>query len=216
MQFSLDLERLSGDLLLPFQQFDIMEILLDEVGARRATTPKTALEAGCGSGKLTVALALRAKFRCLGVDISADAVQYARKLAQAVEHSVEAKLPAQFSRADFFEADCWGAGQFDYVFSEGVPEHFVDERRQRYFDKCARLAAKKVVVFVPNKDCAAQQQVSEHSRHDYEGTVDYEEDFTRQELRERLLKAPLEAVEVRPVTPGPWEESHFIVGVGKK
>jgi len=214
--FVLDLERLSGDLTLPFRRFDMGEILAEEVGLNRATGPKTTLEAGCGSGKMSVTLALRSKsFRCLGIDISESAVLYARKLAQAVEHVAEVKIAAGFSRMDFFAADCFAPGQFDYVFNEGTPEHFIDARRQGYFDKCARLAAKKVIIFVPNKDCPEQQEVSTHSHHDYEGTVDYEEDFTRDELRERLLAAHLDKVEVRPVTPGPWEKSRFLVGVGR-
>lgn len=102
------------------------------------------LEAGCGGGWQSVALARSGKFSVHLMDFSDAALMYARRVFQ------QEKLPAQFWYGNVFEA---GTPQYDLVFNAGVLEHYPFERQVAFLRGMASRSKKYVLVLVPNRQC---------------------------------------------------------------
>ncbi|HJQ34218.1 MAG TPA: class I SAM-dependent methyltransferase [Pyrinomonadaceae bacterium] len=90
------------------------------VGEIERLKPRTLLEVGCGDSTWLPYLALRTGASVTGVDYSQDGCEMARRRldAQGVAGSVVC--------ADVLAADPEEVGQFDFVYSLGLVEHFTD------------------------------------------------------------------------------------------
>lgn len=103
------------------------------------------LELGCGSGRLTLAMAREFDLRPVLADFSPEAVALARRNAEALG------VRAEFIICDVLDVPLVG-GSFDIVWSAGVYEHFLGADRARVFTEAARLCRSggRAVVIVPN------------------------------------------------------------------
>jgi GT2 family glycosyltransferase/SAM-dependent methyltransferase len=102
------------------------------------------LEAGCGGGWQSVALARLEKFSVHLMDFSDAALMYARRVFQ------QENLAAQFWYGNVFEA---GTPQYDLVFNAGVLEHYTFEQQVAFLRGMASRSKKYVLVLVPNRQC---------------------------------------------------------------
>ena len=101
------------------------------------------LEIGCGTGVNTLLMAKRgAKVTLL--DYEKGALRIAKKTAEALS------VDAEFVYGDVFDYDF--GKEFDIVHSEGVVEHFLNERRQRIIDLHSQALVRggRCVIIVPN------------------------------------------------------------------
>ncbi|RPI15670.1 MAG: methyltransferase domain-containing protein [Acidobacteriales bacterium] len=141
------------------------------VFASRLSRAKRVLDAGCGTGYGTAELA-RVASSVTGVDISGDAIDYARSHYQA-------------SNVRFLRASCaalpFQSGTFDLIVTFEVIEHLRDW--EGLLLEARRLLAPggQFVVSTPNKDCYAGSRGSAgpNPYHEHEFTFDEFE----QELR---------------------------------
>jgi 2-polyprenyl-3-methyl-5-hydroxy-6-metoxy-1,4-benzoquinol methylase len=84
----------------------------------------TLLEAGTGSGKIAIMLALRINCRVVCLDASEKALSVASEVLRAVERRIGRGLSVEFVQADFTQYR--SADRFDCVFNEGVLEHWFE------------------------------------------------------------------------------------------
>ncbi len=103
------------------------------------------LEAGCGSGKHSLALARKGGCRVSLMDFSAEAIAYARKVFAA------ANAQADYEVGDVLAAR--GNADHDLVFNSGVLEHYEFERQVAFFKAMACQSRRYVFVLVPNREC---------------------------------------------------------------
>jgi len=103
------------------------------------------LELGCGSGRLTLALAREFHLRPVLADFSPQAIALAKRNAGALGVRAECIICDTLDVA--FASD-----QFDLVWSGGVFEHFIGADRGRVFAEATRVCRPggRVVVIVPN------------------------------------------------------------------
>ena len=99
----------SPDVLIPRQDTEtLVEFILD----RFKNTPATVLDIGTGTGCIPISLAyFKSAFKCLGIDISDDAVKTAKKNADALSVSDRVHFEKCDILADFPK------GKFDIVLS---------------------------------------------------------------------------------------------------
>jgi ubiquinone/menaquinone biosynthesis C-methylase UbiE len=133
----------TGERVIPGQVNDDLwsEHLARYAFARRYATGKRVLDTGCGTGYGSAELAQSAA-EVTGVDIAADAIEYAR-----------ANYPIAGLR--FLESSCtavpFPAESFDLVAAFEVIEHLTDQRA--FLDECARVLTPEglLIVSSPNK-----------------------------------------------------------------
>jgi SAM-dependent methyltransferase len=82
--------------------------------------PKSVLEVGCGNSVWLPYLAKKRNLRVFGLDYSEEGCELAR-IRLATE-----KVVGTVFCGDLFSPDIKGIGQFDFVYSIGVVEHFSD------------------------------------------------------------------------------------------
>ncbi len=99
------------------------------------------LEAGCGAGEQSLALAQRGKFEMTLMDFSTEAIDTARK------SFAQAGVEANFSIQDVFMP---GEPEFDLVFNAGVLEHYASDEQVELLRGMASRSRKYVLVMVPN------------------------------------------------------------------
>lgn len=102
------------------------------------------LEAGCGGGWQSLALARHERFQVTLMDFSREALKYARRLFDVEE------LSARFMYGDVFHN---GKPEFDLVFNAGVLEHYTLERQAAFLKGMASRSRNYVLVLVPNRLC---------------------------------------------------------------
>ena len=95
----------------------IEHMLLSEIDRCR---PETVLEVGCGNSTWLPYLARVRNLKVLGIDYSEEGCALARK--RLIEENVEGKIYC----GDLFKLNADDIGQFDFVYSLGVVEHFSD------------------------------------------------------------------------------------------
>jgi SAM-dependent methyltransferase len=95
----------------------IENILLNEI---QKSQPKTILEIGCGNSVWLPYLAKKTNAEVFGLDYSEEGCRLARE-----QLKIENVKGTVFC-ADLFKADLQQTGQFDFVYSLGVAEHFSD------------------------------------------------------------------------------------------
>ncbi len=103
------------------------------------------LEAGCGGGMHSLALARQGGCRVSLMDFSGEAIEFARKVFAA------ARLEAAFEIGDVFAAT--GIADQDLVFNSGVLEHYEFTRQVAFLKGMARRSRRHVFVLVPNREC---------------------------------------------------------------
>lgn len=103
------------------------------------------LEAGCGSGMHSLALAREGGCQVSLIDFSGEAIGYARKVFAA------ANVPASYEVGDVFSAA--GNADQDLVFNSGVLEHYEFGRQVAFLKGMARRSRRYVFVMVPNREC---------------------------------------------------------------
>ncbi|MBC7217953.1 MAG: methyltransferase domain-containing protein [Candidatus Caldatribacterium sp.] len=104
----------------------------------------TILEAGCGAGWQSLALARTGLYHVTLLDASQEALEYARQLFE------KEGLIACFVHGDVFES---GKPEYDLVFNAGVLEHYNFDYQVQFLKGMASRAKKYVLVLVPNLRC---------------------------------------------------------------
>jgi len=102
------------------------------------------LEAGCGAGWQSLALARLKKYRISLMDFSQEALKYAKTIFECEN------LEAEFILEDAFEP---GEAKYDLVFNAGVLEHYTFDKQVAFLKGMASRSRKYVMVLVPNRLC---------------------------------------------------------------
>lgn len=118
------------------------EILLGDYNFKN----KSVLELGCGTGINSILMGLRGA-RVTVLDKSREALDIVKKQAEGVSVDIEIVY------GDMFDSDF--DNEFDLVHSEGLIEHFREEKRQEVVNIHARAAKKSglVLLTVPHAKC---------------------------------------------------------------
>lgn len=117
--------------------------LVDHVAALIEPGSKV-LEAGCGGGWQSLALARLGGYEVTLMDFSTEALGYARRLFER-----------EGERARFIEGDVFEPGEaaYDLVFNAGVLEHYTCDQQARFLRGMASRSRRYVLVLVPNPGC---------------------------------------------------------------
>jgi len=102
------------------------------------------LEAGCGAGWQSLALARTGKAQVSLMDFSTEALRYAEWCFQRED------ISASFFCQNVFEP---GEPEYDLVFNAGVLEHYTFEEQVAFLKGMASRSRKYVLVLVPNRLC---------------------------------------------------------------
>ena len=102
------------------------------------------LEAGCGTGRQSLALARLGKYGINLMDFSQEALRYAQRMFD------RENLQANFISEDVFEA---GKPDYDLVFNAGVLEHYGFDQQVAFLRGMAGRSRRYVMVLVPNALC---------------------------------------------------------------
>ena len=103
------------------------------------------LEAGCGSGRSSLALAQSGGFEVTLLDFSEAAIAHARTVFE------RAGVRAQFQVGDALGGAA--APEYDVVFNAGVLEHYDFERHVAFLQGMKRRSRHYVFTLVPNRAC---------------------------------------------------------------
>ncbi len=187
--------------------------------ARRYAAGKRVLDAGCGTGYGSAELAQSAA-QVTGVDVSAEAIEYAR---------TSYRIPG----LQFLESSCAAVPLPDYTFDVVVAfeviEHLADYRA--FLDECARLLTPEglLVVSSPNKRYYAETRAATGPNPFHEHEFEAEE-FVRELQRvfrnvRLLLQNRVESFAFHPAVSfwpaearidgggGSAEDAHFFIGM---
>ena len=129
----------SGSLEYYERHTQIHELFLNRI---LALSPKRVLEAGCGSGIMSVFFSKRG-IQCVAADRDREVLNHAQKTNETLGGRV------RFMEQDIFRSS-FRDNEFDVVFSQGVLEHFSDEQIRKTIAEQLRLAP-KVWASVPCK-----------------------------------------------------------------
>lgn len=102
------------------------------------------LEAGCGGGWQSLAIARAGVHRVSLLDFSQEALNYAKRLFDR-EH-----LSADFVQGDVFAP---AKGEYDLVFNAGVLEHYTFDEQVAFIRAMAQRSGRFVLAMVPNRLC---------------------------------------------------------------
>ncbi len=102
------------------------------------------LEAGCGGGWQSLAVARQGKYDAHLMDFADEALSYSRRLFE------RAGVSASFHYGDINDA---GTPEYDLVFNAGVLEHYPFDDQVRLLKGMASRSRKYVLVLVPNRLC---------------------------------------------------------------
>jgi len=130
--------------------------------------PCRALDVGCGQGTESVFLAL-ARFKVTGLDLTAEALARARKLAALLGAQLE------FRRGDVLEMP-FAKGSFGFVNDRGCFHHLEPERRGDYAREVSRVLKPGGFLFLRCFSDKAPKGYGPHC-------------ISRRELREALNRA---------------------------
>lgn len=100
-----------------YNDLSLEYIILKEIDRYR---PKTILEVGCGNSRWLPYLAKNRPLKVFGMEYSEEGCELARRML--AENNVEGTI---FCR-DLFKAQPEDLGQYDFVYSLGLAEHFAD------------------------------------------------------------------------------------------
>jgi SAM-dependent methyltransferase len=99
-------------------------------GIRMEVFGKDILEIGCGHGGVSLYMVAAGARSVVGIDMSAKALEYARRLADkiAANFGEGARLPVHFTEMNAYELD-FPPESFDLVVADNAFEHFSDPER---------------------------------------------------------------------------------------
>ena len=179
------------------------------------------LEAGAGTGKLGINLAVTS--RCMAVLVDNDKEQLARiqRYLGAVEALLAARLPIIVKEGDL-EALPFNDGIFDMVFNEGVIEHFPDPLVP--LKEMVRVSSDYVICIVPNAMNLEQARQAKEQMEKHAGTdrwEAFEKPMTLEELQGHFVKAGLKEVSgafvwANPSPPQGDYNYRLVLAVGRK
>ena len=173
------------------------------------------LEPGCGCGKLGLSYALGGAEAML-LDVDPEVVSYARRIRGALNSLVGFPLAVEIRIGNIHRMK-YSNDSFDFVFNEGVPQHWVEEKlRQGAIDQMVRVSRDLVAVIGNNGLRLDEQEADKGFEFTYKGMPPHRKCFTPDELEMRLKRAGLKGVVVEPITPGKIESSVLIGGYGRK
>ena len=203
------------------------------------------LEAGSGSGKLSIWYAVRGA-ECTLLDVDDAALRYAselcRRVGQATGKEVDVELclgsVLTMPHGELIVRGLDWTDTFDFVFNEGVPHQWGfnahDTRRQHCLNEMVRVTKPGgwVCVIGSNGHCPATVKMAETTNHSYLGMPPRQLPWTKEELAQRLMKAGLDlkTLHVQPVSAPPsglgadplglvesaWERAPLLAGWGQK
>lgn len=181
------------------------------------------LEPGCGSGKLGLWYALRGSEVTL-LDIDPGVIEYSKHLTSRVGKDLVLEggwidLHVHHRCASVFGLTrLFGIDVFDFVFNEGVPQHWTDWRRQGAINQMVAVTKPGGLVCVigSNAHCPAMMDYITKIDHTYAGMPPKQKPWTREEIRERLMKAGLMGVRVTPVDNAYFDQSMLLAAWGEK
>lgn len=169
---------------------------------------KRVLEAGCGSGKISIKSARELDCHIFLLDYSRDALLISRNLLEASQRHDKRKYKAYFIQADIKFLP-FKDSVFDLVFNEGVIEHWDDNSlRHKILKQMADVAKNKskILVWVPNKVCIFNKFWSMTGWPGYlRGVREYP--LGPKELKALMTETGLWDVAIEPVEP---EKSFFV------
>lgn len=168
---------------------------VDAIKARGAVNSRShIMDAGCSSGKIGLALALKTGCRLTCLDKSSSGILLAKEVYRELCRRTGKRLAI-----DFLEGDIQSLpfiDKFDLVFNEGVIEHWQD--RPMRLNAISQMAKStkpggKVLIWVPNK---RNPFYWFYKKIGYDGPAIQEWLFTPEELRALMVEAGLEGVSV--------------------
>lgn len=130
---------LSGQSLAGF--LDFLAFHSPVVEAAVENKPRKAIEIGCGGANLAIFLS-HLGIESYGLDLSDGVLQ------EALRHSRSLAGQVRFLRGDGFSTP-FAAGAFDVSLSQGVLEHFDDERIEAFLAESIRISCRTIAT-VPN------------------------------------------------------------------
>jgi glycosyltransferase involved in cell wall biosynthesis/SAM-dependent methyltransferase len=102
------------------------------------------LEAGCGSGWQSLALAQSGKYQVSLLDFSREALRFAQKIFE------QSQVQAEFVLDNIISP---GQPEYDLVFNAGVFEHYTFQEQADLLKGMASRSRKYVMVIIPNSLC---------------------------------------------------------------
>jgi len=175
----------------------------------------TVLEPGCGSGKFGLMFALLG-CEVIMLDIDPEVIRYARRLRGALNELNGSPLATQIRVGNIHKLR-FADNSFDYVYNEGVSQHWVDEKlRQGSIDEMVRVSRNMVAIMGNNGLNPTEKEADEKVNFGYKGMPPKRKCFTPEELEMRMRKAGLKNVHVEAVLPGDIKNCYLIIGYGRK
>lgn len=203
-------ENLYQDAFFPYTNSGISEFI-----GRFIQPGDAVLELGAGTGKLSLHLASHFNADVVTVDFDQEAVNYQVKILKMFEASLGGRVNVIIKHADLFDLP-YKPERFDVVFSEGVVEHWTDEKRQRCINVHAHLAKRSVMIITTNgHDPKAVGKASSVKQH-YLGMEAYERPYTKSELKSNMEIAGLKDVVVWESKELSAEDNLYLLAVGYK
>ena len=184
------------------------------------------LEAGCGSGKFGLWYAWRSADVTL-LDIDPGVLVYTRALRDLMEKTLQDDPGIhQLSWVKIVEGSIFNLSRlypdapYDFVFNEGVPQHWPssDWRRQHSINQMVAVTKPCGVVCVMGSNglCPDMVQYAQQVSHTYSHMPNRQQPWLPEELVRRMERAGLRGIEVAPVEASEWEKSRLLVGWGRK
>jgi len=137
--------------LVEVEYFSLSDYVRNVVEALAQSGGRSILEAGCGSGKLSLALAFLG-YEVTALDISADVLSNLTSNAARLESESERSFRIRTVCFDL-ERMPFDEGAFDAVTNEGVVEHWTDRAARvdviREMGRVVRPGG-RVIIYVPN------------------------------------------------------------------
>lgn len=180
----------------------------------KETTALSILEAGCGTGKLGMFFAVAGMYYN-GIDIDEEQLTYAKKLQEITQLILNRNIRATFEEGSVHKLSAKDSS-FNFVFSEGVIEHWTGKKRQNVVNEMARVASDAVMIFVPWSGHPESRKISRECVHTFKGMGKREYPLSVNELRENLEDAGLKDIDVHPCNPDIPIARRMVFGCGYK
>ncbi|EAF1401258.1 class I SAM-dependent methyltransferase [Listeria monocytogenes] len=115
---------------------------------RKYITPTSKIiEAGCGTGCVTIQLAQETQSEVIGIDVDTNMLKLANEISNEINLS---KSPKFMEHSLFSLNEYWGDEYFDLCYNRGVLEHFSDEKIIEGINQMLTIS-KTVVISLPTQ-----------------------------------------------------------------
>jgi hypothetical protein len=141
------------------------------------------------------------------MDVDADACRYQLRLIKTLDAMSSGRSPVIIRHQDIFTDDV--KPRYDIVFSEGVVEHYVGERRQRMIDLHYESTLDKAIIVTTNGDNAIAVAKATSRTEEFALATTYERPYRRLELQAAMEASGFSNVKVD-------RRGYYIIGVGRK